>query len=196
MNTENTNHSEPLENENVPAPEATNSANESMESMESNQEENQSEETNGESQEQEQAAQEDWKNKYYYLAADFDNFRRNQAKERRELLATAAQGVIKDMLPILDNFERAIKANENLEDIAAIKEGFNLIHLGLKNGLEKHGLKAIDSNGEVFNSDMHEAIAQIPSPSEDLKGKVLDTVEKGYSLNDKVIRYAKVAVGS
>jgi molecular chaperone GrpE len=193
MNTENTTHSEPLENENVPAPEATNSANESMES---NQEENQSEETNGESQEQEQAAQEDWKNKYYYLAADFDNFRRNQAKERRELLATAAQGVIKDMLPILDNFERAIKANENLEDIAAIKEGFSLIHLGLKNGLEKHGLKAIDSNGEVFNSDMHEAIAQIPAPSEDLKGKVLDTVEKGYSLNDKVIRYAKVAVGS
>lgn len=193
MNTENTNHSEPLENENIPASEAANPTNESMES---NQEENQSEETNGESQEQEQAAQEDWKNKYYYLAADFDNFRRNQAKERRELLATAAQGVIKDLLPILDNFERAIKANENLEDIAAIKEGFNLIHLGLKNGLEKHGLKAIDSNGEIFNSDMHEAIAQIPAPSEDLKGKVLDTVEKGYSLNDKVIRYAKVAVGS
>ena len=193
MNTENTTHSEPLENENIPASEAANPTNESMES---NQEENQSEETNGESQEQEQAAQEDWKNKYYYLAADFDNYRRNQAKERRELLATAAQGVIKDMLPILDNFERAIKANENLEDIAAIKEGFSLIHLGLKNGLEKHGLKAIDSNGEVFNSDMHEAIAQIPAPSEDLKGKVLDTVEKGYSLNDKVIRYAKVAVGS
>jgi molecular chaperone GrpE len=193
MNTENTNHSEPLENENIPASEAANPTNESMES---NQEENQSEETNGESQEQEQAAQEDWKNKYYYLAADFDNFRRNQAKERRELLATAAQGVIKDLLPILDNFERAIKANENLEDISAIKEGFNLIHLGLKNGLEKHGLKAIDSNGEIFNSDMHEAIAQIPAPSEDLKGKVLDTVEKGYSLNDKVIRYAKVAVGS
>ncbi|MEN9333165.1 MAG: hypothetical protein RLY35_345 [Bacteroidota bacterium] len=193
MNTENTNHSEPLENENIPASEAANPTNESMES---NQEENQSEETNGESQEQEQAGQEDWKNKYYYLAADFDNFRRNQAKERRELLATAAQGVIKDLLPILDNFERAIKANENLEDIAAIKEGFNLIHLGLKNGLEKHGLKAIESNGEIFNSDMHEAIAQIPAPSEDLKGKVLDTVEKGYSLNDKVIRYAKVAVGS
>ena len=99
-------------------------------------------------------------------------------------------------LPILDNFERAIKANETLEDIQAIKEGFSLIHLGLKNGLEKHGLKAIESNGDVFNSDMHEAIAQIPAPSEDLKGKVLDTVEKGYSLNEKVIRYAKVAVGS
>jgi molecular chaperone GrpE len=193
MNTENTTHSEPLENDNIPASEAANASNESIES---NQEENQSEETNGESQTQEQAAQEDWKNKYYYLAADFDNFRRNQAKERRELLATAAQGVIKDLLPILDNFERAIKANESLDDIEAIKEGFSLIHLGLKNGLEKQGLKSIESNGDVFNSDLHEAIAQIPAPSEDLKGKVLDTVEKGYSLNDKVIRYAKVAVGS
>jgi molecular chaperone GrpE len=143
-----------------------------------------------------QENQEDWKNKYYYLAADFDNYRRNQAKERRELLATAAQGVIKDLLPILDNFERAIKANEQLTDMAAIKEGFQLIYQGLSNGLNKHGLKEIESNGQVFNSDVHEAIAQIPAPSEDLKGKVLDTVEKGYSLNEKVIRYAKVAVGA
>ncbi len=90
----------------------------------------------------------------------------------------------------------AIKANEILVDIQAYNEGSKLIHWGLKNGLEKHGLKAIESNGDVFNSDLHEAIAQIPAPTEDLKGKVLDTVEKGYSLNDKVIRYAKVAVGS
>jgi molecular chaperone GrpE len=144
----------------------------------------------------EQPAQEDWKNKFYYLAADFENYKRNQAKERRELLATAAQGVIKDLLPILDNFERAIKANESLEDIEAIKQGFQLIYQGLSNNLDKHGLKPIDSKGQVFNSDIHEAIAQIPAPSEDLKGKVLDTVEKGYSLNEKVIRYAKVAVGA
>jgi molecular chaperone GrpE len=144
----------------------------------------------------EQNAQEDWKNKFYYLAADFENYKRNQAKERRDLLATAAQGVIKDLLPILDNFERAIKANETLEDIDAIKQGFQLIHQGLSNNLEKHGLKPIDSNGQSFNSDIHEAIAQIPAPSEDLKGKVMDTVEKGYSLNEKVIRYAKVAVGA
>jgi molecular chaperone GrpE len=140
--------------------------------------------------------QEDWKNKYYYLAADFDNYRRNQAKERRELLATAAQGVIKDLLPILDNFERAIKANEQLQEIEAIKEGFQLIYQGLSNGLNKHGLKEIESNGQVFNSDIHEAIAQIPAPEESLKGKVVDTVEKGYTLNEKVIRFAKVAVGS
>jgi molecular chaperone GrpE len=143
-----------------------------------------------------QENQEDWKNKYYYLAADFDNFRRNQAKERRDLLATAAQGVIKDLLPILDNFERAIKANEQLTDMEAIKEGFQLIYQGLSNGLNKHGLKEIESNGQVFNSDIHEAIAQIPASSEDLKGKVMDTVEKGYTLNEKVIRFAKVAVGS
>jgi molecular chaperone GrpE len=139
---------------------------------------------------------EDWKSRYFYLAADFDNFRKNQAKERRELLATAAQGVIKDMLPVLDNFERAIKANENLSDLESIKEGFKLIHQGLKNNLEKHGLSSIESNGAAFDSDIHEAIAQIPAPSEDLKGKVMDTVEKGYTLNEKVIRFAKVAVGS
>jgi len=143
-----------------------------------------------------QEPQEDWKNKYYYLAADFDNYRRNQAKERRDLLATAAQGVIKDLLPILDNFERAIKANEQLTDMEAIKEGFQLIYQGLSNGLNKHGLKEIESNGQVFNSDIHEAIAQIPAPEEELKGKVMDTVEKGYTLNEKVIRYAKVAVGA
>ncbi len=143
-----------------------------------------------------QEPQEDWKNKYYYLAADFDNYRRNQAKERRDLLATAAQGVIKDLLPILDNFERAIKANEQLTDMEAIKEGFQLIYQGLSNGLNKHGLKEIDSNGQVFNSDIHEAIAQIPAPQEELKGKVMDTVEKGYTLNEKVIRFAKVAVGA
>jgi len=143
-----------------------------------------------------QEPQEDWKNKYYYLAADFDNYRRNQAKERRDLLATAAQGVIKDLLPILDNFERAIKANEQLTDMEAIKEGFQLIYQGLSNGLNKHGLKEIESNGQVFNSDIHEAIAQIPAPQEELKGKVMDTVEKGYTLNEKVIRYAKVAVGA
>jgi molecular chaperone GrpE len=188
MNTENEKNPEPLENENNPVVEnSSDVTNENNPTEENNEQEAAA---------AEQAAQEDWKNKYYYLAADFDNFRRNQAKERRELLATAAQGVIKDLLPILDNFERAIKANETLEDIQAIKEGFSLIHLGLKNGLEKHGLKAIESNGDVFNSDMHEAIAQIPAPTEDLKGKVLDTVEKGYSLNEKVIRYAKVAVGS
>lgn len=143
-----------------------------------------------------QEPQEDWKNKYYYLAADFDNYRRNQAKERRDLLATAAQGVIKDLLPILDNFERAIKANEQLTDMEAIKEGFQLIYQGLSNGLNKHGLKEIESNGQVFNSDIHEAIAQTPAPEEELKGKVMDTVEKGYTLNEKVIRYAKVAVGA
>ena len=143
-----------------------------------------------------QEPQEDWKNKYYYLAADFDNYRRNQAKERRDLLATAAQGVIKDLLPILDNFERAIKANEQLTDMEAIKEGFQLIYQGLSNGLNKHGLKEIESNGQIFNSDIHEAIAQIPAPQEELKGKIIDTVEKGYTLNEKVIRFAKVAVGS
>jgi len=143
-----------------------------------------------------QEPKEDWKNKYYYLAADFDNYRRNQAKERRDLLATAAQGVIKDLLPILDNFERAIKANEQLTDMEAIKEGFQLIYHGLSNGLNKHGLKEIESNGQVFNSDIHEAIAQIPAPQEELKGKVMDTVEKGYTLNEKVIRFAKVAVGA
>ena len=138
----------------------------------------------------------EWKDKYFRLYADFDNFRKRSAKERGDLLATASGEVIKDMLGILDDFERAIKANESMEDLAAVKEGFGLIHQKLYRKLEAKGLKPIESNGVAFDVDFHEAITNIPAPSEDLKGKVVDTVETGYTLNDKVIRFAKVVVGA
>jgi molecular chaperone GrpE len=134
--------------------------------------------------------------KYLRLFAEFDNYKRRTQKERVELLQTAGKDVIVALLPILDDFDRANKAAENAVDVAAIKEGVQLVHNKLKNLLLQKGLKDMESINTPFNTDLHEAITKIPAPSEDMKGKVLDELEKGYTLNDKVIRFAKVVVGS
>lgn len=134
--------------------------------------------------------------KYIRLYSEFDNYRKRTNKEKLDLIATASAGVLKDMLTVLDDFERAIANNENVSDIEAVKEGFKLIHNKFKSTLEAKGLKAMEAKGGEFNPDLHEAIANIPAPSDDLKGKIVDDVEKGYYLNDKVIRYAKVVVGN
>lgn len=102
---------------------------------------------------------------------------------------------MKDLLPVIDDFERAIANNEKAEDLASVKEGFNLIFNKLKSTLEQKGLKPMEADGVDFDSELHEAIANIPAPTKKLKGKVVEAVEKGYYLNDKVIRYAKVVVG-
>jgi molecular chaperone GrpE len=133
--------------------------------------------------------------KFLRLYSEFDNYRKRTNKEKLELISTASSGVIKDLVAVLDDFERAITNNETVEDTAALKEGFNLIHNKLKGILETKGLKPMISEGEVFDSELHEAIANIPAPSDDLKGKIVDDVEKGYYIHDKVIRYAKVVVG-
>ncbi len=133
--------------------------------------------------------------KYLRLYSEFDNYRKRTNKEKLDLIATASAGVLKDMLSILDDFERAIANNEKVEDIQVVREGFQLIHNKLKSGLEAKGLKQMDAKGKAFDSELHEAIANVPAPSADLKGKVIDDVERGYYLNDKVIRYAKVVVG-
>ena len=133
--------------------------------------------------------------KFLRLYSEFDNYRKRTNKEKLELISTASSGVIKDLVSVLDDFERAITNNETVEDTAALKEGFNLIHNKLKGILETKGLKPMISKGEVFDSELHEAIANIPAPSDDLKGKIVDDVEKGYYIHDKVIRYAKVVVG-
>lgn len=133
--------------------------------------------------------------KYLRLYAEFDNYKRRTAKERVELLQTAGKDVIVSLLTVLDDFERAEKANENAQDIDAIKEGINLIHQKLRTLLTQKGLKEMNSKGTEFDAEIHEAITNIPAPSDDLKGKVIDEVEKGYYLNEKVIRYAKVVVG-
>lgn len=133
--------------------------------------------------------------KYLRLYSEFDNYRKRTNKEKIELISTASAGVLKDMLSVMDDFERAIANNENSEDITAVKDGFKLIHHKLKNLLEAKGLKQMEAKHQAFDSDLHEAIANVPAPSEDLKGKIIDDVEKGYYLNDKVIRFAKVVVG-
>ncbi len=137
----------------------------------------------------------EWKDKYMRLFAEFDNFRKRNAKERIELISSAAGDIIKEMLPVIDDFDRAIKANETLEDVAVIKEGFTLIHNKMYKKLESKGLKPIDATGKPFDTDYHEAITSIPAPSEDLKGKVVDEVEKGYLLHEKVLRFSKVVIG-
>lgn len=137
----------------------------------------------------------DWRDKYLRLYAEFDNFRKRSQKERSDLLQTASSDVIKEMLTVLDDFDRAVKANEKVEDIAIVKEGFVLIHQKLYRILENKGLKPMNANGLPFDTDFHEAITQIPAPTQDLKGKVVDEVEKGYTLHDKVIRFAKVVIG-
>lgn len=136
------------------------------------------------------------KDKYLRLYADFENFRRRTAKEKMELLANANEGMLVALLPVVDDFVRAMQSIETTEDIAAVKEGVSLIYNKLNRTLESKGLKPMTAKGEVFNADLHESITQFPAPSDDLKGKVIDEVERGYYLNDKVIRFAKVIVGS
>ncbi|WP_432712924.1 nucleotide exchange factor GrpE [Pedobacter sp.] len=134
--------------------------------------------------------------KYLRLFAEFDNYKRRTQKERVELLQTAGKDVIISLLTVLDDFDRAQKAMENTTDVAAVKEGINLVHQKLKGLLVQKGLKEMETVNTPFDTDLHEAITKIPAPSEDLKGKVIDVLEKGYTLNDKVIRFAKVVVGS
>ncbi|TDQ08522.1 nucleotide exchange factor GrpE [Pedobacter metabolipauper] len=134
--------------------------------------------------------------KYLRLFAEFDNFKRRTQKERVELLQTAGKDVIVSLLSVLDDFDRANKAIESATDINPIREGIALVHTKLKNLLSQKGLKEMESIHTVFDTDNHEAITKIPAPSEELKGKVIDELEKGYTLNDKVIRFAKVVVGS
>ena len=135
------------------------------------------------------------KDKYLRLAAEFDNFKRRTARERLELIQTAGREVIADLIDVLDDYDRAQKQLETSQDIIQLKEGVALILNKLKNKLQARGLKAMDSIGKDFDVDLHEAITEIPAASEELKGKVADEVVKGYYLNDKIIRHAKVVVG-
>lgn len=134
--------------------------------------------------------------KYLRLYAEFDNYKRRTQKERVELLQTAGKDVIVSLLPVLDDFDRALKAMETAADVAPVKEGILLVSTKLKNTLSQKGLKDVESINQPFNTDFHEAITNIPAPTDDLKGKVIDEVEKGYTLNDNVIRFAKVVVGA
>lgn len=138
---------------------------------------------------------EDEKKEYLFLMAEFDNFRKRTIREKAELIRNGAEKALGDILPIVDDFERAIKANENADDIDAVKEGFSLIYTKFIKYLEKNQVKAMQSTGCEFNTEMHEAVTTFPAPDESMKGKIIDTVLTGYTINDKVLRHAKVVVG-
>ncbi|RTL58868.1 MAG: nucleotide exchange factor GrpE [Sphingobacteriales bacterium] len=136
------------------------------------------------------------KDKYIRLMAEFDNFKRRNAKERVELIQTAGKDIITSLLDVLDDCDRAEKVMQSSEDVAIIKEGIQLVFNKLRNNMQSKGLKAMESINHDFDVEKHEAITQIPAPTEALKGKVLDEIQKGYYLNDKLIRFAKVVVGN
>lgn len=133
--------------------------------------------------------------KYLRLSAEFQNYKRRTAREKMDIIQTAGRDVIKVLLPVLDDFDRAKKAADDDDSVEAFSEGVQLVYEKLHRVLEQKGLKALETNGEVFNADFHEALTEIPAPTEELKGKIIDTIERGYALNDKIIRYAKVVVG-
>lgn len=141
-----------------------------------------------------QAALEKEKKEYMFLMAEFDNFRKRTLKEKSEILRNGAESAMKGLLPIIDDFERGIAAIKESSDAEAVKEGMILIYNKFIKYLEQNGVKAMDTTGKDFDPDLHEAIAMVPATTPEQKGRVVDTVSKGYTMNDKVLRHAKVAV--
>ena len=137
---------------------------------------------------------EEQKDKYLRLSAEFDNYRKRTLKEKAELIKNGGEKAISAILPILDDLERALQNLQKADDVKAMYEGIDLIYQKFLKGLSQEGLQKMEPVGEAFDTDYHEAVALVPAPSEDQKGKVLDCVQTGYKLNDKVIRHAKVVV--
>ncbi|MCH3980922.1 MAG: nucleotide exchange factor GrpE [Prevotella sp.] len=142
-----------------------------------------------------QAEIETLKDKYLRTVAEFDNYKKRTLKEKAELILNGGEKTITAILPVLDDFERAIENSEKTDDIKALKEGMDLIYKKFVKTLESLGVKKIDTQDKDFDVDYHEAVAMVPGMGDEKKGKVIDCVQKGYTLNDKVIRHAKVAVG-
>lgn len=135
------------------------------------------------------------KKEYMFLMAEFDNFRKRTLREKSDLIKNAGENVLKGLLPIVDDFERGLQAAENSSDSQGVREGMELIYNKLKKYMEQNGVKEMDPADDTFDTERHEAISVIPVPDESKKGKIIDTVTKGYMLNDKVLRHAKVVVG-
>lgn len=177
--------------------EAEATAGQEQENQETTQEEAPANEAEKQEQELEKAhaALEEQKDKYLRLSAEFDNYRKRTMKEKAELILNGGEKTITSILPVVDDFERALKNMETATDVAAIREGVELIYNKFMSVLGQNGVKVIETKEQALNTDFHEAIAVIPAPQEELKGKILDCVQTGYTLNDKVIRHAKVVVG-
>ena len=137
----------------------------------------------------------EWQDKYLRLSAEFDNYRKRTLKEKMELIDTAGSEVIKSILAVIDDFDRAMAAMETATDVAAVREGVQLIHQKLMDTLKQKGLSEIEAMGKELDTDFHDAIAKVPVEEKEKKGKVIDVVQKGYQLKDKVIRFSKVVVG-
>ncbi len=137
---------------------------------------------------------EEWKDKYVHLSAEFDNYRKRTLREKMELIESGGEDVIKAMLGVMDDFDRALGAMQSATDVAAVREGVELISQKMRDALKAKGVAEIEAVGEALDTDLHEAVAKFPA-GEDKKGKVIDVVQKGYKLKEKVIRYAKVVVG-
>ncbi len=135
------------------------------------------------------------KDKHIRLQAEFDNYRKRTLKERMELLKTASESVLMSILPVIDDFDRALQTIDAVEEDSHLKDGVLLIYNKFQDFLKQNGVKEIEAKGQSFDTDLHEAITTIPAPSEELKGKIVDVVQKGYYLNDKVIRFSKVVIG-
>lgn len=133
--------------------------------------------------------------KYMRLSAEFDNYRKRTLKERMEMMKNAGEDILINFLPVMDNIERAKQSIDDAKELDAIKEGISLIHKNISDFLTGRGISEINAIGEVFDTDLHEALTKIPAPEDELKGKVVDVIEKGYKIKDKVLRYAKVVVG-
>jgi molecular chaperone GrpE len=138
----------------------------------------------------------DARDKYLRLYSDFENFKKRVSRDRIEQSKMAGSDIFLAILPVIDDFERALKSFETAKEIGPVREGINLIYSKMKSITESKGLKAMDAKGKVFDADLHDAITNVPAPSEELKGMVIEEVERGYFLNDKVIRHAKVIVGN
>jgi molecular chaperone GrpE len=136
------------------------------------------------------------KDKFLRLFAEFDNFKKRTAKERIDFRATAGMDALQAFLPVMDDFDRAKKVAENEDNNEEFSEGVKLVYQKLRSVLTSKGIKVMESTGETFDPELHEAITEIPAPTEDMKGKIIDTIEQGYYLNDKIIRYARVVVGN
>ena len=184
---------EELMNENTPDTEAAEQPQEEEKAQE--EQELTPEEALKQELEKAQQALDDQKDKYLRLSAEFDNYRKRTLKEKAELILNGGEKSLTSILPVVDDFERALKNMEQATDVAAIREGVELIYNKFITVLGQNGVKAIDTKEKPLDTDFHEAIAVIPAPTEKLKGKILDCVQTGYTLNEKVIRHAKVVVG-
>lgn len=172
----------------------TSEASEAQENTSSEEKELTAEEKLGKELEEAQKVIDEQKDKYLRLSAEFDNFRKRTLKEKAELIKNGGEKAINAILPILDDLERALQNMQKAEDVKAIYEGVELIYQKFLKNLHQEGLEKMEPVGETFDTDFHEAVALVPAPSEEQKGKVLDCVQTGYKLNEKVIRHAKVVV--